>query len=185
MHYNLEILKNDILNPSYTCDSLMITLANSADLDVNNISFRFSLFAKWKKLPRKKYNILKWYPMAPRYTCIQWTIASYPINSVGRIYWYIKGLKQSMGNEPNFLICILWYLVFLAHLSRRLMGELIVYQSLQRPSVCQCFQTSSPLKPLGQLNSNFIWWNFRAQERKFVQMVQVIWPRWLPCPYMV
>ena len=45
--------------------------------------------------------------------------------------------------------------VFLAHLSRRLMGELIVYQSLRRPSVRrlssvrQHFQTSSPLKPLG------------------------------------
>ena len=39
----------------------------------------------------------------------------------------------------------------LAHLSRRLMGELIVYQSLWRPSVVrQHFQTSSPPKPLGQ-----------------------------------
>ena len=48
----------------------------------------------------------------------------------------------------------------LAHLSRRLMGELIVYQSLRRPSVRppsvrQHFQTSSPLKPLDQLNSKF------------------------------
>ena len=40
---------------------------------------------------------------------------------------------------------------FLAHLIRRLMGELKVYQSLRRPSVC------TPQKPLGQLNSNFIW----------------------------
>ena len=45
---------------------------------------------------------------------------------------------------------------FLAHLSRRLMGELIVYQSLPRPSVRQHFQTSSPLKPLCQSNSNVI-----------------------------
>ena len=37
------------------------------------------------------------------------------------------------------------------------MGELIVYQSVGRPSLCPQFQTSSPLKPLGQLNSNFIW----------------------------
>ena len=44
--------------------------------------------------------------------------------------------------------------IFLAHLSRRLMGELIVYQSLRRTSpVHPQFQTSSPLKPLGQLNS--------------------------------
>ena len=78
----------------------------------------------------------------------------------------------------------------LAHLSRRLMGELIVYQSLRRPSVVrpsvrQHFQTSSPLKPLGQLNWNFIWRLLRMRERKFVQMVLVTWPRWLPCPYMV
>ena len=71
---------------------------------------------------------------------------------------------------------------FLAHLSRRLMGELIVYQSLRRPSVRpsvrrpsvrQHFQTSSPLKPLGQLNSNFIWRLLRTREQKFVQMVLV------------
>ena len=38
----------------------------------------------------------------------------------------------------------------LAHLSRRLMGDLIVYQSLWPPSVRQHFQTSF-LKQLGQL----------------------------------
>ena len=32
-------------------------------------------------------------------------------------------------------LCILMDSSFLAHLSRRLMGELIVYQSLRRPSV--------------------------------------------------
>ena len=68
--------------------------------------------------------------------------------------------------------------IFLAHLSRRLMGELIVYQSLRRPSsvrpsVRPQFQTSSPLKPLGQLNSNYIWRLLRMRERKFVQMVLV------------
>ena len=68
---------------------------------------------------------------------------------------------------------------FLAHLSRRLMGELIVYQSLRRPSVVRRpsvrpqFQISSPLKPLGKLNSNFIWRLLRTRERKFVQMVMV------------
>ena len=62
---------------------------------------------------------------------------------------------------------------FLAHLSRKLMGELIVYQSLRRPSVRPQFQTSSPLKPLGQLNSNYIWRLLRTRERKFVQMVLV------------
>ena len=45
------------------------------------------------------------------------------------------------------------------------------------------FQTSSPLKPLGQLNSNFIWRLLRMGERKFVQMVLVTLPKWPPCPY--
>ena len=63
------------------------------------------------------------------------------------------------------------------------------WASLRHPSayrrpIRQHFQTS-PLKPLGQLNSNFIWRLLRAQERKFVQMVLVTWPRWLPRPYMV
>ena len=64
------------------------------------------------------------------------------------------------------------HVVFLAHLSRRLLGELLVYQSLHRPSVRQHFQTS-PLKPQGQLNSNFIWRLLRMGEQKFVQMVLV------------
>ena len=64
--------------------------------------------------------------------------------------------------------------LFLAHLSRRLMGELIAYQSLRRPSVrpsvrrpsvCQHFRTSSPLKPLGKLNSSFIWRLYRTREQ--------------------
>ena len=54
-----------------------------------------------------------------------------------------------------------------------------------RPSVRPQFQTSSPLKPLGQLNSNYIWRLLRTRERKFVQMVLVTWPRWPPRPYMV
>ena len=40
-------------------------------------------------------------------------------------------------------------------------------------SVRQHFQTSSSLKPLGQLNSNFMWRLLRMRERKFVQMVLV------------
>ena len=72
-------------------------------------------------------------------------------------------LKEVGSNESDFFACLL------AHLSRRLMGELmlisshepfmgklIVYQSLRRPGVRQHFQKSSPLKPLGQLDLNFI-----------------------------
>ena len=58
--------------------------------------------------------------------------------------------------------------------------------SVVRPSVVrQHFQTSSPLKLLGQLNSYFIWRLLRMGERKFVRMVLVTWPRWPPRPYMV
>ena len=51
--------------------------------------------------------------------------------------------------------------------------------------VCQHFQTSFPLKPLGQLKPNFIWSNLGMGERKFLQMVQVTCSRWRPCLYMV
>ena len=51
---------------------------------------------------------------------------------------------------------------FLAHLSRRLIGELIVYPwsgvRLRRPSYdVHNAQTSSSQKPLGRLKPNFIW----------------------------
>ena len=68
-------------------------------------------------------------------------------------------------------------------------GEFIGEVDLCRPyvymcvCVCQHFQTS--LKTLGRLKPNFIWSLFGTGERKFVQTVLVIWPRWPPCPYMV
>ena len=52
---------------------------------------------------------------------------------------------------------------FLAHLSRRLIGELIVYpwSGVRRPSVrpssVHNAQTSSSHKPLGGLKPNFMW----------------------------
>ena len=47
------------------------------------------------------------------------------------------------------------------------------------------FQTSFSEKPLSRLKSNFIWILHGMRERKFVHMVQVTWPRWPPCPYIV
>ena len=95
-------------------------------------------------------------------------------SGVPKAFYRIRTLDWGYGKKPCFL----------AHLSRRLMGELIVYQSLRRPSVvCRLssvrpsvrpqFQTSSSLKPLGQFNSNFIWRLLRTRERNFVQMVLV------------
>ena len=50
---------------------------------------------------------------------------------------------------------------FLAHLSRRLIGELIVYQwsgvRRRRPSSVHNAQTSSSQKPLGRSKPNFMW----------------------------
>ena len=50
---------------------------------------------------------------------------------------------------------------------------------------CSEFQTTSPLEPLGQFCSNFIWSLLRVGERKTAKMVTVRWPRWRPRPYMV
>ena len=55
----------------------------------------------------------------------------------------------------QFLIIVCFLVdILLAHLSRRLTGELIVYTGIRRPSVVrpssvvrQHFQTTSPLKP--------------------------------------
>ena len=40
-------------------------------------------------------------------------------------------------------------------------------------------------KLLGRLKPNFMWRLLGMEEQKLVQMVQVTWSRWLPCPYMV
>ena len=50
---------------------------------------------------------------------------------------------------------------------------------------CSEFQMTSPLEPLGQCCSNFIWSLPGAGEWKIAKIVAVQWPRWLPCPYMV
>ena len=58
------------------------------------------------------------------------------------------------------------------------------YSTGRRPSsVLQTLPTSQ--KPLGQSKSNFLWSLCGMGERKFVQMVQVTWPRWPPCQYLV
>ena len=61
--------------------------------------------------------------------------------------------------------------LLLAHLSRRLTGELIGYPWIRRrrPSVVRShFQTSSSLKPLGKSKPNFMWSLLGKGERKFV-----------------
>ena len=50
---------------------------------------------------------------------------------------------------------------------------------------CWEFQTTSPLKPLSQFCSNFIWSHLRVGNPKIAKIVAVRWPRWPICPYMV
>ena len=55
----------------------------------------------------------------------------------------------------------------LAHLSRRLIGELIVY-TCSGVVVVHHFQTSSPAKLLGQLKPNLMWSLLGKGKPKFV-----------------
>ena len=43
------------------------------------------------------------------------------------------------------------------------------------------FQPSSSTKPIGRSKPNFMWSLLEKWERKFIQMVQVTWPRWPLC----
>ena len=122
-----------------------------------------------------------------------------PLIDLKNGFWPVVHLLYGIS-EWNFtdMLNIKGY-IFLAHLSRRLIGELIVYQWLRRPSSVRRPSGVRPssvnifkhlllwnnVKLLGQLNSYFIWRLLRMGERKFVQMVLVTWPRWLPRQYMV
>ena len=68
-------------------------------------------------------------------------------------------------------------LVLLAHLSRRLIGELIVYKGIRRPSVRpsvrQHFQTTSPLKLRSRFFSYFTYSIYRSGERIIAFFVPV------------
>ena len=79
-----------------------------------------------------------------------------------------------LGRNRNTLYLSIY--LFLAHRSRRLTGELIGYPWIRCPSVRLSslsvvrphFQTSSPPKPLGQSNPNFMWSLLDKGERKFI-----------------
>ena len=91
--------------------------------------------------------------------------------------WPVTRLLLSGSNSR-----LIWD--FLAHLSRRLIGELIVYQWLRRLSGVPRPSTFSNIFS-SELNSYFIWRLLRVGKRRFVQMVLVTWLRWPPRPYMV
>ena len=86
------------------------------------------------------------------------------------LYCYLNVSFSRLITSVGEASCFFCYrlLVFLAHLSRRLIGELIVYKGIRRPSVCQHFQTTSPLKPLGRFFSYFTYSIYRSGERIIV-----------------
>ena len=57
--------------------------------------------------------------------------------------------------------------------------------SVRLLSIVHTLWTSSPQKPLGQAKLNFIWSFSGIEERTFVQMILMAWPKQSPCPYMV
>ena len=128
-----------------------------------------------------KQELLLWVDILSESVSSVWAVRSmeflYSYENSPLIYCIFQS-HSALSKYRKAAMEFVFRLSFLAHLSRRLRGELLVYQRLRRPSsvrpsVRQHFQTSSPLKPLGQLNSNFIWRLLRVGERKFVQMVLV------------
>ena len=60
-----------------------------------------------------------------------------------------------------------------------------LYEYQRSRSLRFTFSNFFSLEPLHRLKPNFMWSLHRMGEWKFVQMVQVTWPVWLWCPYMV
>ena len=87
------------------------------------------------------------------------------------ICWSLENITQTFVGVflalPKRNFPFVFLLLLLAHLSRRLIGELIVYQwsgvrrtsssVRRRPSVVHNAQTSSSPKPLGRSKPNFMW----------------------------
>ena len=80
-------------------------------------------------------------------------------------------------------------IVFLAHLSRRLIWWAYrigrppssVVRRRRRPHSLNIFSSETT----GPIKVNFIWSFYGMGEGKFAQMFLVTWPRWPPCPFMV
>ena len=100
----------------------------------------------------------------------------------GWIFAQIIGDKRSTKGAK--IIVVHWCLIFLRW------GQVCFPMHLYGHHTfvwekCWEFQTTSSLKPLGQCSSNFMWSLLRLGERKLAKMVEVHWPSWPPCPYMV
>ena len=100
----------------------------------------------------------------------------------GWIFAWIIGDGRSTKVAKRIVVC--WCLTFLRQ------GQVHFPMHLYEPYTfewenCREFQTTSPLKPLSQFCSNFIWSHLRVGKQKIGKIVAVRWPRWGPCPYMI
>ena len=94
----------------------------------------------------------------------------------GWIFAYVIGNKRA--TKIAKIMVVHWHLTFLRQ------GQFCFLYAFVWEK-CSEFQTTSPLEPLGQFCSNFIWSLLRVGERKIAKMVTVRWPRWPPRPYRV
>ena len=95
---------------------------------------------------------------------------------VAESYWI--NYRDGRSTEIAKIMAVHWHLTFLWR------GQVCFAMDLYGKK-CWEFQMTSPLEPLGQCCSNFIWSLPGAGEWKIAKIVAVHWPRWLPCPYMV
>ena len=99
--------------------------------------------------------------------------------------WIFAGIiGDGRSTKVAKRIVVRWCLTFLRK------GQVHFPMHLNEPQTfewenCWEFQTTSPLKPLSQFCSNFIWSFLRVGEQKIAKMAAVRWPRWPPWPYMV
>ena len=96
--------------------------------------------------------------------------------------WSVIDLS-SIWPSSSKMLTYSYTALLLAHLSRRLMWGISIAR-LRRPSVGRPhFQTTSPLKPLGRLGSNFICSILGQGEQKFMFFMKIgffIWSLWQP-----
>ena len=108
---------------------------------------------------------------------------------INQTEWMPRLIGVFSGHTGHFVGFVkLWHeneiFIFLPPLNQRLIVQACLYFLLYVVH-CQHFQTSSSLKPQGRFKPNFMWSLHGMEEQNFVQMVQVTWPRWPLCPYMV
>ena len=97
---------------------------------------------------------------------------------------FARIIRDGMSTKVAKRIVVRWRLTFLRQGQARFPMHLYEPHTFEWEN-CWEFQTTSPLKPLSQFCSNFIWSHLRVGKQKIAKIVAVRWPRWPPCPYTV